>query len=166
MGFPCSSKCLKNAILKSILCKVVFHFNPNPNDRFGLKILDMWRLIPDLSTPKSCAIAFCVHQIVSSLMTTCTLPSSSGRLYNRWSKIIVTRLREQRTVTTYEEPGCCIYFVCNTRGGWWFFQVVIIRTCFNPNNNWFNFVWLLVVWLSGCLVDSIRLHHESKQVNN
>ena len=43
----------------------------------------MWRLMPDLSTPKSCAIAFCVHQMVSSLMTTCTLPSSSGRLYNR-----------------------------------------------------------------------------------
>ncbi len=43
----------------------------------------MWRLIPDLSIPKSSAIAFCVHQMVSSLITTCTFPCSSGRLYNK-----------------------------------------------------------------------------------
>lgn len=43
----------------------------------------MWRLIPDLSIPKSSAIAFCVHQMVSSFITTCTLPSLSGRLYNK-----------------------------------------------------------------------------------
>lgn len=43
----------------------------------------MWRLMPDLSMPNNCAIAFCVHQIVSSLITTCTFPSSSGRLYSK-----------------------------------------------------------------------------------
>ena len=56
----------------------------------SLKILAICRLIPDLSIPKSSAIAFCVHQMVSSFITTCTLPSLSGRLYSKnWISLLI-----------------------------------------------------------------------------
>ena len=69
---------LDEKVVCSILETVVVLSN-SPSSKICPKCL----LIAGTPTPKSCAIAFWVHQSVSSLTTTCTLPSSSGRLYNR-----------------------------------------------------------------------------------
>ena len=66
-----------------------------PNDRVRYGVLTLigsciliWffrcLLMAGTPTPKSCAIAFWVHQSVSPLITTCTLPSASGMLYRRY----------------------------------------------------------------------------------
>ena len=104
----------------SILETVVVLSN-SPSSKICPKCL----LIAGTPTPKSCAIAFWVHQSVSSLTTTCTLPSSSGRLYNRncISLLIVCFM-----ITSYTNISSK--------------QAVLI--CFSFSNRW---VWR-VIWRS------------------
>ena len=84
VGVPAISKHLKNIFdtgelsEKSVISilETTTSFISSPSSKIFFRCL----LIAGTPTPKSCEIAFCVLQIVSSFMMTCTLPSSSGRL--------------------------------------------------------------------------------------
>lgn len=84
VGVPAISKHLKNIFEEGELMEEVVisiletttSFISSPSSKIFFRCL----LIAGTPTPKSCDIAFCVLQIVSSFMMTCTLPSSSGRL--------------------------------------------------------------------------------------